>query len=106
MDADVNIDVTDALIDGVKKRTLGDEVIKGVTADQQFIKAMYDELLDSSLDTKGRTCVVDILNERVEKYNECIYIVTHRPDALDVISGDIILVEKENGVTRISNTYS
>ena len=46
MDADVNIDVADALIDGVKKRTLGDEVIKGVTADQQFIKAMYDELLD------------------------------------------------------------
>ena len=68
--------------------------------------SMYDELLDSSLDTKGRTCVVDILNERVEKYNECIYIVTHRPDALDVISGDIIFVEKENGVTRISNTYS
>jgi signal recognition particle subunit SRP54 len=46
LDADVNIDVADALIDGVKKRSLGEEVIKGVTADQQFIKAMYDELLD------------------------------------------------------------
>ena len=46
LDADVNIDVADALIDGVKKRSLGDEVLKGVTADQQFIKAMYDELLD------------------------------------------------------------
>jgi signal recognition particle subunit SRP54 len=46
LDADVNIEVADALIDGVKKRTLGEEVIKGVTADQQFIKAMYDELLD------------------------------------------------------------
>lgn len=46
LDADVNIDVADTLIDGVKKRTLGEEVIKGVTADQQFIKAMYDELLD------------------------------------------------------------
>lgn len=46
MDADVNIDVADALIDGVKKRSLGEEVLKGVTADQQFIKAMYDELLD------------------------------------------------------------
>lgn len=46
LDADVNIGVADTLIDGVKKRTLGEEVIKGVTADQQFVKAMYDELLD------------------------------------------------------------
>eukprot|EP00980_Cylindrotheca_fusiformis_P008875 scaffold1900_cov123-Cylindrotheca_fusiformis.AAC.1 len=46
LDADVNIDVADALIEGVKKRSLGDEILKGVTADQQFIKAMYDELLD------------------------------------------------------------
>lgn len=46
LDADVNIDVADTLIEGVKKRSLGVEVMKGVTADQQFIKAMYDELLD------------------------------------------------------------
>jgi signal recognition particle subunit SRP54 len=46
LDADVNIDVADALIDGVKRRSLGTEVIKGVSADQQFIKAMYDELVD------------------------------------------------------------
>ena len=46
LDADVNIEVADALIDGVKRRTLGDEILKGVTADQQFVKAMYDELLD------------------------------------------------------------
>ena len=42
----MNIEVADALIDGVKRRSLGEEVLKGVTADQQFIKAMYDELLD------------------------------------------------------------
>lgn len=58
LDADVNIDVADALIDGVKKRSLGEEVLKGVTADQQFIKAMYDELLDmmggdSSIESAG-----------------------------------------------------
>ena len=46
LDADVNIEVADALIEGVKKRVLGDEVIQGVTADQQFIKAMNDELVD------------------------------------------------------------
>jgi len=46
LDADVNIDVADTLIEGVKKRSLGQEVIKGVTSEQQFVKAMYDELLD------------------------------------------------------------
>jgi len=46
LDADVNIDVADALIDGVKRRCLGETMVKGVTADQQFIKAMYDELVD------------------------------------------------------------
>lgn len=46
LDADVNLDVADTLIQGVKKRSIGAEVTKGVTADQQFIKAMYDELLD------------------------------------------------------------
>lgn len=46
LDADVNVGVADTLIEGVKKRAVGQEMIKGVTADQQFIKSMYDELLD------------------------------------------------------------
>ena len=46
LDADVNVDVADTLIAGVRKRSLGQTVTKGVTAEQQFIKAMYDELLD------------------------------------------------------------
>ena len=39
LDADVNLDVADTLIEGVRKRSLGQEVLKGVTAEQQFIKA-------------------------------------------------------------------
>ena len=46
LDADVNLDVATALIDGVRRRSLGREVTKGVTAEQMFVKAMYDELLD------------------------------------------------------------
>ena len=46
LDADVNVDVADTLIEGVRRRSLGQELIKGVTAEQQFVKAMYDELLD------------------------------------------------------------
>lgn len=55
LDADVNIVVADTLIEGVKKRSIGQEVISGVTADQQFIKAMYDELLDIMGGTAGST---------------------------------------------------
>ncbi|EEC48599.1 predicted protein [Phaeodactylum tricornutum CCAP 1055/1] len=46
LDADVNVDVADTLIEGVRARSLGQEVLEGVTAEQQFVKAMYDELLD------------------------------------------------------------
>ena len=46
LDADVNVDVADTLIEGVRKRSLGKELIEGVTSEQQFVKAMYDELLD------------------------------------------------------------
>eukprot|EP00540_Astrosyne_radiata_P020226 CAMPEP_0116831616 /NCGR_PEP_ID=MMETSP0418-20121206/5441_1 /TAXON_ID=1158023 /ORGANISM="Astrosyne radiata, Strain 13vi08-1A" /LENGTH=568 /DNA_ID=CAMNT_0004460897 /DNA_START=42 /DNA_END=1749 /DNA_ORIENTATION=- len=45
LDADVNLGVADQLIDGVKQRSIGTEVITGVSADQQFVKAIYDELL-------------------------------------------------------------
>lgn len=47
LDADVNIQVADTLIEGVKRRSVGVvERVKGVTADQQFVKLMYDELLE------------------------------------------------------------
>ena len=46
LDADVNVDVANTLIEGVKKRSLGTEVTKGITANQQFVKSIYDELLD------------------------------------------------------------
>ena len=46
LDADVNLNVADSLIEGVKQRSLGTQVLEGVTAEQQFVKAMYDELLD------------------------------------------------------------
>lgn len=46
LEADVNVGVADTLIEGVRKRSVGKEVTKGVTAEQQFVKAMYDELLD------------------------------------------------------------
>jgi len=67
--------------------------------------SIYDELLDSSLDEKGVDIVLDILRERVEKYNESVMIISHRKESIKIGShyknpGEVIFLQKENGITR------
>lgn len=64
--------------------------------------SIYDELFDSSLEEKGVFMVMDVLKERVEKYGEAIYVVSHRPTAVKSATGDIIYLEKRNGMTTRS----
>lgn len=45
LEADVNYAVVKGLIKKIKEKALGDEVIKSVTAGQQFIKIVHDELV-------------------------------------------------------------
>jgi len=61
---------------------------------------IYDELLDSSLDDKGIECVMGILQERVSNFNEAIYIISHKREAVKHATGEIINLEKYNGYTR------
>ena len=49
---------------------------------------MYDELFDSSLDEKGVDLVIEILRERLEKYNECMYVISHRKESTQRRSTD------------------
>ena len=46
--------------------------------------SIYDELLDSSLDERGVDLVLNILRERVEKYNECVMIISHRKESVKI----------------------
>ena len=67
--------------------------------------SVYDELLDSSLDERGVDLVLSLLHERVEKYNECIIIISHRKESVKIGShyknpGEVIYLEKEKGITR------
>ena len=62
--------------------------------------SMFDELLDSSFDEKGIEMVTSILNERVTTNNDCIYIISHRKEGIKSVTGDVIMLEKSNGVTR------
>tara|TARA_R110000737_G_scaffold196560_4_gene217197 strand:+ start:3874 stop:5679 length:1806 start_codon:yes stop_codon:yes gene_type:complete len=65
--------------------------------------SFYDELFDSSFDEKGVDLVLEILNERVEKYNECVMVISHRKESIKFANGDVIFLEKHNGISRRVN---
>ena len=74
--------------------------IRRLQGDVSFNFSIYDELFDSSLDERGVELVINILKERVEKYNECIMVISHRKESIKAGTGDIIFLEKTNGITR------
>lgn len=77
--------------------------IRKSQGDVHYNISIYDELLDSSLDEKGVDLVLEILKERSEKYNECIFIISHRKESIKSATGDIIFLEKYNGITKRVN---
>jgi DNA repair exonuclease SbcCD ATPase subunit len=62
--------------------------------------AIYDELFDSSFDNKGIELITEILKERSSTLNECTIVISHRKESLKAVTGDIIFLEKRNGITR------
>jgi DNA repair exonuclease SbcCD ATPase subunit len=76
--------------------------IRRLQGDVVYNFSVYDELLDSSLDEKGIDLVIHILKERVLKYNEMVYIISHRKESITFVGesiGDIILLKKHKGIT-------
>lgn len=65
--------------------------------------SMYDELLDSALDEAGVNKVMEILKENTEKFNECIYIISHNSSLCKNNIDNVIELEKINGKTKIVN---
>ena len=62
------------------------------------------KLLKFKLDEKGIEIVLDIIRERVEKYNEMVYVITHRKESDTYARGDVIMLQKEKGITtRVDN---
>lgn len=62
--------------------------------------AIYDELFDSSFDDKGIELITEILKERVESLDECTIVISHRKESLKAVTGDVIFLEKRDGITR------
>jgi signal recognition particle subunit SRP54 len=64
LEADVNYGVTKTLVKRIKEKALGEQLIKSVTAGQQFIKIVHDELTvlmghqEESLNLTGQPAVI------------------------------------------------
>ena len=76
--------------------------IRRLQGDVAYNFNIYDELFDSSLDERGVELVLDILKERIEKYNECIMVISHRKESVKLATNDVIFLEKKNGITTRS----
>ena len=74
--------------------------IRRVQGGVSYNIAIYDELFDSSFDEKGIDLITDILKERVTSLNECSIVISHRKESIKAVTGDVIFLEKENGITR------
>jgi len=73
--------------------------MRRLQGDVAYNIVMFDELLDSSLDEKGVELVLNLLKERIENYKENIYIISHRKESIKAATGEIVTLQKQNGLT-------
>lgn len=66
-----------------------------------FNLSMYDEVFDSGLCSFGMNQVIDILQDNVNNFNECYYIVTHRKENCDYNNVKVLELVKENNCTHL-----
>jgi DNA repair exonuclease SbcCD ATPase subunit len=59
----------------------------------------FDEALDNSLDYKGFQLIMKKIEERAELNDTCVYIISHRKEISEHVTGDTILLKKEKGIT-------
>lgn len=62
----------------------------------------YDELLDTSLDSAGVENVVRLLKEFVKNQSYGIYVISHRKECSKLANGEVVFLEKKNGITKRS----
>jgi DNA repair exonuclease SbcCD ATPase subunit len=47
--------------------------------------------------------VLDIIKERIEKYDECVLVISHRKENMKEATGDVVFLEKKNNITKRIN---
>ena len=73
--------------------------MRRLQGDIAYNMVIFDELLDSSLDERGVELVLNIIKERIDTYSESIYIISHRKESVKAATGDVVVLEKKNGIT-------
>ena len=63
--------------------------------------SVFDELFDSSIDSKAAEEIMDLLRIMSEQNKEAYYIITHNPNNVMIGDGNVIRLVKENGITKI-----
>ena len=53
-----------------------------------------------SFDEKGIDLITNILKARVDTLDECSIVISHRKESIKEVTGDVIYLVKENGITR------
>ena len=73
--------------------------ISGVSSNVEWI----DEVFDAAFDERGFDLLVELVKTRIEKNDLAVYAISHRKEILKQVTGTIIELEKEGGITRRVN---
>jgi len=73
--------------------------ISGVSSNVEWI----DEVFDSAFDERGFDLLVELMKQRIDKNSLSVYAISHRKEMEKHVTGEIVFLEKENGVTRRLN---
>jgi ABC-type transporter Mla maintaining outer membrane lipid asymmetry ATPase subunit MlaF len=63
----------------------------------------FDEYLDSTLDSMGIDKLIEQIKHRIDRFDLSVYVISHRTETAKHVTGEIVFLEKENGVTRRLN---
>lgn len=70
--------------------------ISGVSSNVEWI----DEVFDSAFDERGFDLLVELMKQRIDKNSLSVYAISHRKEMEKHVTGEIVFLEKEMGVTR------
>jgi DNA repair exonuclease SbcCD ATPase subunit len=62
---------------------------------------VFDEILDSSIDSSGLSSLLKIIRAKQKENNSKVFIITHRQEVTDIDVDNIYYVYKENGFSKI-----
>jgi DNA repair exonuclease SbcCD ATPase subunit len=70
--------------------------ISGVSSNLEIL----DEVMDSGFDEVGMDKLINVLKRRIDKYDMSVYAISHRSETNKHLSGELVMLEMDGGITR------